>query len=81
MNAPFNPDILIQMIRNGSNPQQLMMSILQNRLKGTPLGDNLISAAQQGRTEDIEKIVRNMFAARGLDYDKEFAAFRKKFGL
>lgn len=81
MNQQFNPDILIQMIRNGNNPQQLMLSVLQSRLKGTPVGDSLIQAAQQGRTGDIEKIVRNLFASRGLDYDKEFAAFRKKFGL
>lgn len=77
----FNPNMIIQMIRNGSNPQQLMMQVLQSQLKGTPLGDNLIDAAQHNRTGDIEQIVRNLFASRGLDFDTEFAAFRKRFGL
>ena len=81
MNQQFNPDILIQMIRNGKNPQQLMLEVLQSQLKGTPLGDNLIEAARNGRTDQIEQIARHLFASRGLDYDKEFAAFRKRFGL
>ena len=81
MNEQFNPNILIQMIRNGQNPQQLMLQVLQNRLQGTPLGNNLISLAKEGKTDEIEKIIRNLFAARGLDYDKEFAAFRQQFGL
>ena len=77
----FNSNILIQMIRNGSNPQQLMLSVLQSRLQGTPLGDNLIQAAKSGRTDEIETIARNICASRGLDYDKEFAKFRQQFGL
>ena len=77
----FNPNILIQMIRNGSNPQQLMLSVLQSRLQGTPLGDNLITAAKNGNAQEIEQIARNLCASRGLDYDKEFAAFKKRFGL
>ena len=81
MNEQFNPNILIQMIRNGQNPQQLMMQVLQSQLQGTPLGNNLISLAQAGKTNEIEQVVRNLFAARGLDYDKEFAAFRQQFGL
>ena len=81
MNQQFNPDILIQMIRNGKNPQQLMLEVLQSQLKGTPLGDNLIEAARNGRTDQIEQIARNLFASRGLDYDKEFEEFRKRFGL
>ena len=81
MNEQFNPNILIQMIRNGQNPQQLMMQVLQSQLQGTPLGNNLISLAQAGKTNEIEQVIRNLFAARGLDYDKEFAAFRQQFGL
>jgi hypothetical protein len=44
-NNQFNPMVLIQMIRNGANPQQLMLEVLQSKFKGTPLGDNLINLA------------------------------------
>ena len=77
----FNPMTIIQMIRNGTNPQQLMLSILQSRYKGTPLGDNLLNLAQNGQTQDIESIARNIVAAQGKDFDEEFASFRQQFGL
>ena len=32
-----NPMQLVQMIKNGQNPQQLMMSVLQQRSQGNPL--------------------------------------------
>jgi hypothetical protein len=49
-----NPMMLIQAIRSGQNPQQLMMNILQNNMAGTPLGDNLIQLARQGKSTEIE---------------------------
>ena len=76
-----NPIQLIQLIREGQNPEQLMMGILQNNLGNTPFGENLIALAKQNKTQDIEKIARNMCAQRGLDFDKEFAAFKAKIGL
>jgi hypothetical protein len=37
---PFqvNPQDLIQMIREGKNPQQLMISILEKNMSNTPFG-------------------------------------------
>jgi hypothetical protein len=31
-----------------------MMSILEGQMKGTPMGDNLINLARNGRTSEIE---------------------------
>jgi hypothetical protein len=42
----FNPNILIQMIKNGANPEQLMMQVLQSRFQGTPLGNNIMEMAK-----------------------------------
>lgn len=33
-----NPMQLIQMIKGGKNPQQLLMSIMQNQMGNTPMG-------------------------------------------
>ena len=76
-----NPLQLIQLIKQGQNPEQLMLGILQNNLGNTPFGANLMQLAQQNRTADIEKIARNMCAERGLDFDKEFMAFKHRFGI
>lgn len=77
----FQYDQMIQMIRRGYNPQQLLLSMMENNMGGTPFGDNLINLARQGNTAEIEKIARNLAAQRGIDYDKEFSAFKHSLGF
>ena len=76
-----NPMQLIQMIKSGKNPQQLMLSILQKNAQGNPMFQNLMMLAKNNRTGDIEQIARNLAKEQGLDFDKEFAAFKQQFGL
>ena len=76
-----DPNVLISMIRSGKNPQQLMLSVLQGQAYNNPLGRNLLSLAQQGRTEELEKVVRNIYAQQGgSDFDAEFEAFKRALG-
>jgi len=70
----------MQMARNG-NPQQMVMNILQQNAQGNPMFANILSLAQNGNTQEIENIVRNMARERGIDFDKEFNSFRQMFGL
>lgn len=77
----FQFDQIVNMIKNGYNPQQLMLSILETQMKGSPMGDNLINLARQGNTAEIEKIARNLAAQKGIDFDKEFNIFRKNLGI
>lgn len=76
-----NPVQLVQMIKNGQNPQQLMISILENRMSGTPMGDNLIRLARENRGAEIEQIARNLYSQQGRDFDKEFLQFKNMLGL
>ena len=76
-----NPMMIIQAIRNGQNPQQLMLNILQNNISSTPLGSHLLQLARNGQTADIEKIVRNISKQKGIDYDTAFPAFVQMLGL
>lgn len=80
-NFPVDPRQLIQMIRNGYNPQQLMLSILENQAGATPIGANLLNLARQGRTAEIEQLARNLVAESGGDFDTEFNAFKQSLGL
>jgi len=70
----------MQMARNG-NPQQMVMNMLQQNAQGNPIFANILSLAQNGNTQEIENIVRNMARERGIDFDKEFNSFRQMFGL
>ena len=72
---------MIMMAKNKQNPEQMMLSYLQQQAKQSPMGQNLLSLAQAGNTADIEKIARNICAQRGVDFDKEFAAFKQSLGL
>ena len=76
-----DPMLIIQAIKNGQNPQQLMLNIMKNNLSQTPLGANLYRLAQEGKTSEIERIARNLAQQRGIDYDKAFPAFVNQLGL
>ena len=82
MNYQVNPADLIQMIRRGSNPQQLMMSILeQSASNNNPMMANLMQLAKNNDTAAIEQFARNLAQSSGLDFDREFSNFRKTFGI
>ena len=70
---------MISLAKSGQNPQQLIMNFLQGQ--SSPMGQNLLKLAYSQDTAALEKIARNMCAERGIDFDKEFTAFRKSLGL
>lgn len=76
----FDMPWFLGMIKKGHNPEQIMMNVLES-MRGTPMGENLISLARSGNTKEIEKIARNLASQRGIDFDKEFNAFKKQYGL
>lgn len=73
----MNPMQLIQMLRSGQNPQQLAMNLLESQMGETPMGQNLLNLAKNGRSADIEQIARNLAKQQGIDFDKEFTAINK----
>lgn len=76
-----NPMQLIQAIKQGQNPQQLMISVLENQMSDTPVGQNLLNLAKQGNSAGIEQFARNMFQQNGRDFDTEFANFKQTLGI
>ena len=76
-----DPIYLLQAIKQGQNPEQLMLNILQNNMSSSPMGANLLKLAREGNTAEIEKIVRNISKQRGIDFDTEFPRFVQSLGL
>lgn len=74
-----NPMQLIQMIKGGKNPQQLVMNILQQQGQNNPILNNAVNMAQNGNTSGLEMLARNLAAQRGLDFDKELANLKNQF--
>lgn len=77
----FNPMDLIQMIKSGQNPQQLIMYVLEQRAQENPMYANLLSLAKNNQSKEIEQIARNVMKEKGLDFDKEFTNFKNSLGL
>ena len=79
---PVNPNVLLQMIKSGKNPEQLMLSVLQGQAYNNPLGKNLLDLARTGRTDELEKVVRNIYTQQGgKNFDQDFETFKKNMGL
>lgn len=77
----MNATELIGLVKNTNNPEQIVMQFLQTQMQGTPMGDNLINMAKQGNSKGIEEFARNFLKQNGIDFDKEFKAFRNQWGL
>lgn len=77
-----NPIEIISQIKNGKNPQQLLINILEGEAAQNPIYANLLTLAKENRTADIEQFARNVAKEKGIDFDKEFSKFKKQyFGL
>ena len=70
-----NPMQLIQLIKNGNNPQQLLMSICQNN----PITKNAMILAQNGNVAALQMVARNLAQQKGIDFDQQFANFQNYF--
>ena len=70
----------VNMIKN-ENPEQMMMSMLEQSAQNNPILENLLNMAKNNDSEGIESYVRNVAKEKGIDYDKEFNSFKQMFGL
>lgn len=77
----MNPMQIIQLIKGGQNPQQLVMQILQQQAQNNPMGANLLELIQNNKTADVEQIARNLAKTKGIDFDKEFNSFKQLLGI
>ena len=77
----FQMSWFMEQLKKGYRPEQITMNIVEQKMKGTPMGDNLIKLAHEGNGAEIEKIARNLYAQRGMDFDKEFNSFKRQLGL
>ena len=70
----------VNMMKNG-NPEQMMMSMLEQSAQNNPILENLLNMAKNNDSEGIESYVRNVAREKGIDYDKEFNSFKQMFGI
>lgn len=47
----------------------------------TPMGQNLIQLIKNNDSKGVENVVRNVYQAQGMDYDKTFNVLTQLLGL
>lgn len=77
----LTPMQLIQFIKSGGNPQQMVMNMLQQTSGSNPMMANLLNLAKTGNGAGIEQVARNLLSSQGYDFDKEFSLFIKMMGI
>ena len=76
----INPMQLMQMLRGG-NPQQVLMSLLNQQAGNNPVMRNALDMVQRGDMKGVEQLARNMANEKGIDVDKAVAEIRKQLGM
>lgn len=80
-----NPQQMLAMINGFRNqdPSAFVMNLVNEAAsQGNPIMQNLARLIQQGNTQQIETIVRNIAKEQGIkDFDEEFKAFKQMFRL
>ncbi len=71
----------VSLIKNNPNPQAVVMNELQRRAQNNPVLGNIATLVQNGDTQGVETVVRNIAKERGIDFDKEFNSFKQMFKL
>ena len=75
-----NPFQVIGMIKNGQNPQQIIMNLLEQQ-NPSPMYRSLKNMIHNNKIDEIEDFARNYVNSQGGDFDRDFNAFKKNIGL
>lgn len=75
-----NPFQVIGMIKNGQNPQQIIMNFLEQQ-NSSPMYKSLKNMIHNNKIDEIEDFARNYVNSQGGDFDRDFNAFKKNIGL
>lgn len=70
----------MQMLQGMRNPQQFLQQMMGNRsVMNNPMARNAMQMAQNGDSNGIEQMARNLCKEKGIDFDKSFSDFKNQF--
>ena len=71
----MNPfEVLKSYMKRGMTPKGIVLSVID---KNNPVFGNLISMAESGNNQEVEKFARNFLKERGINYDTEMDSMKK----
>lgn len=76
----MNPVQFVKMMRGG-NPQKVVMDMMREQAGNNPVMRNAMQMAENGDSEGIEKLARNLCKEQGIDADEMVKKIKSQFGL
>ena len=76
-----NIGMLINLMRNGGNPQNLAMNMLKDVGGNNPVAQNAIGMIQGNDYKGVETLVRNLCAERKIDADALLKNVMEEYGF
>lgn len=77
----MNPMQLMQMMKNGGNPQQMIMNMMRQQAGSNPVMNNALQMMEKGDNAGLEKLARNLCKERNINPDEAFNQIKGQFGM
>lgn len=77
----MNPMQLIGMLKNGGNPQQMIMNMLRQNSNNNPIIQNALNMAEKNDMQGIETLARNLCKEKGIDPSQALAQAKNMLGM
>lgn len=72
---------LMQMMKSGGNPQQMIMNMMRQQSGNNPVMNNALQMMEKGDNAGLEKLARNLCKERNIDPDDAFNQIKGQFGM
>ena len=77
----MNPMQLMQMMKNGGNPQQMIMNMMRQQAGSNPVMNNALQMMEKGDNSGLENLARNLCKERNINPDEAFNQIKGQFGM
>ena len=77
----MNPMQIMQMMKGGGNPQQMIMNMMRQQAGSNPVINNALQMMEKGDNAGLEKLARNLCKERNINPDEAFNQIKGQFGM
>ena len=77
----MTPMQIMQMMKNGGNPQQMLMNMMKQQAGSNPIMNNALQMMEKADNAGLEKLARNLCSEKGINADEAFNQIKGQFGM
>lgn len=77
----MNPMQIMQIIKSGGNPQQMIMNMMKQQSGSNPVMNNALQMMEKGDNAGLENLARNLCSEKGINPDEAFNQIKGQFGM